>query len=259
MVLSRGIIKLSGYQAEGRRSEFVPLCLKYIMCLMAASAASVAWMKNYDSIYGYVWIAVAAVSLLLSIHLRTLLNYRIYRMSAEYLKRKRDSTHIKPTSVQLFGFGMTLLSVKCTVTALMLSPAALCLKFGLHSFSLSGERGQLMLMLGASFCLLLSGIIFAAVVSTHFDCAEYLFFSGKCTSAFSAIENSWVIMRGDCGDFIRLNASLIFRGIFMSSLCRINLSEKLTQACLDKRNADDLYCELRYTLINAECAAEFLH
>lgn len=256
MVLSRGIIKLSRHQAEGRRSEFAPLCLKYIMCIIAAAAAFAAWLKNYDNAYGYVFIAVSAVIFLLSIHLRTLLNYRIYRMSAGYLKRTSEINHTEPTGVQLFGLGITLLSVKAVVISLLLSPAALCLKFGLHSFSLSGERGQLMLMFGASLCLLLSGIIFAVIIPARFDCAEYLFFNGQCGSAFSALENSWIIMRGCCGDSIALGSRLIFRGMILSSLSRINLSARLAKN-LDKQSRGDLYFELSSrTDINSECAAQ---
>lgn len=256
---AHGIIKLSQHQAEGRRSELTALCLKYIVCTVGAIFLFVLWMKNYGTSRDTAYIAGAAVVFLMSVYLRTNLHYRTYRLSERYLKRTDDLIQAAPSRIQLFGFGMTLLSVKCTVSALMLSPAALCLRFGFHSFALSGERGQLLLMLGASICLLLGGIIFAAVISAHFDCAEYLFFSGKCMSAFSAVENSWVIMCGCCGDSITLGACLVFRGILMSPLCRINLSEKLTRVYLDNRHEDALYCELRYTSLNTEYAAEFIH
>lgn len=256
---ARGIIKLSRHQAEGRRSELAALCLKYIVCAAAAVFLFALWMKNYGTPRDTAYIAGAAVFFLMSVYLRTSLHYRIYRLSERYLKRADDLIESAPSGIQLFGFGMALLSVKCAVSALMISPAALCMKFGFHSFALSGERGQLTLMLGASVCLLIGGIIFAVVISAHFDCAEYLFFSGNCTSAFYAIENSWVIMRGNCGDSITLGARLVFRGILLSSLSKINLSAKLTKAFVDKRCADDLYFELKCTSINAECAAEFMH
>lgn len=256
MVLSRGIIRLSRHQAEGRRSEFAPLCLKYIMCIIAAATAFAAWLKNYNTAYGYALIAAAAVIFMLLIHLRTLLNYRIYRMSASYLKRSDEVSHTDPTGVQLFGFGITLLSVKAMVITILLSPAALCLKFALHSFSLSGERGQFMLMLGASFFLLLSGIIFSAIIPARFDCAEYLFFSGQCGSAFSALENSWMITRGCCGDRLMLNFRLIFCGFILSSLSRCNLSARLIKN-LDKRSRGDLYFEIDSRAeVNSEYAAQ---
>lgn len=259
MVLSRGIIKLSRHQAEGRRSEFAPLCLKYIMCIISAAAAFAVWLKNYNTAYGYMLIAAAAVIFLLSIYLRTLLDYRIYHMSASYLKRASDNEHAEPTGVQLFGFGIMLLSVKAVVILLLISPAVLCFKFGMHHFALSGERGQFMLMLGASLCLLLSGIIFAAIVPARFNCAEYLFFSGQCDSVFSALESSWIITRGSCGESLILQSRLILCGMILSTLSKINLSARLIKN-LDKGSRGDLYFELSgRTGDTPMCAAELMH
>ncbi len=231
MILSRGIIKLSRHQAVGRRSDFAALCLKYIICIIAVATAGATWIKNYNNAYGYVLIGATAVLFLLSIHLRTLLNYRIYRISAEYLKRKNENEYIEPTGVQLFGFGITLLSVKAVIMLLLLSPAVLCFRFGLHSYSLSGDRGQFMLMLGATFGLLLSGCIFCIIIPARFECADYLFFCGKCTSVFSALENSWIIMRGSSDKSVILNSRLILRGIILPPLCRINLAAKIIKEC----------------------------
>ena len=259
MVLSRGIIKLSRHQAEGRRSEFASLCLKYIMCIIAAAAAFAEWMKHHSTAYGYILIAAAAVIFLLSIYLRMRMNYRIYHMSACYLKRANEVPHIEPTGGQLFGFGITLLSVKAVLILLLLSPAAICFKFSLHHFALSGERGQFMLMLGASLCLLLSGIIFSAIVPARFDCAEYLFFSGQCGSAFYALENSWIITRGCCGEILTLKSRLFLCGMILSTLSKINLSARLIKN-LDKGSRGDLYFELSgRTGGNPKCAAQLIH
>lgn len=245
MGVSRGIIKLSHYQAEGKRNEFAVLCLKYIICAVAAAAIFVLWLRNYGNSKSRFLILGAAAAAALSIYFRTLLHHRMYKLSACYLKRKREILLTEPTGVQLFGCGITLLSLKCTVILLMLSPAAMCFYFGMHSFSLSGDREQFMLMIGASMCMIPSGIIFAAVLLVHFNCAEYLFFSGKCNSVFSALDTSWLIMDGNCSDGILLWFSLIIRGITLSSLSRINLAEKLTQEYLDKKLSAELYCELR--------------
>lgn len=245
MVVSRGIIKLSHYQAEGKRSEFAVLCLKYIICAVASAAMFVLWLRNYGEPKSTLLILGAVAAAVLMIYFRTLLHYRMYKLSACYLRRKCDILLTKPTGVQLFGCGITLLSLKCTVVLLMMSPAAMCFYFGMHSFSLSGERGQFMLMLGAAICMIPSGIIFAAMILVHFDCAEYLFFSGKCNSIFSALDTSWLIMEGNCGDDILLSFLLIARGMSICALSRINLAAKLTREYLDKKPSVELYCELR--------------
>lgn len=244
MGLSRGIIKLSHYQAEGKRSEFAALCFKYIVCTVTSVAIFVLWLRNYGNSNALALILASAVAVVLSIYFRTSLHYRMYGLSACYLRRKCDISLIKPTGVQLFGCGITLLALKCTVVLLMLSPAITCFYFGMRSFSMSGNRTLFMLMLGASICMIPSGIIFAAMILVHFDCAEYLFFSGECNSIFSALDTSWLIMEDNCGDGILLRFSLIARGIPICALSRINLAAKLTQVYLDKRHSAELYCEL---------------
>lgn len=245
MGTARGIIKLSHYQAEGRRSECAVLCLKYIICVVTAAAIFILWIKNYGNSNSSVFIFAAFFAAVLSIYFRTSLHYNVYRLSACYLRRKCDVHLLHPTGTQLFSGAIMLLALKCTVILFMLSPSAICLFWGMHSFSLSGEREHFILMLGASVCMFMSGIIFAAVIMARFDCAEYLFFSGKCNSVFSAVDTSWTITEGSSGDIILMKLCLIFRGISMASLSRINLSAKLAKAYFDKNSSNELCCELR--------------
>jgi hypothetical protein len=245
MAALRGIIKLSHYQAEGRHCEFAVLCLKYVICIVAAAAIFVLWLRNYGQTSDIVFIFGVIVAAILAIYLRTSLHYRMYSISARYLRRECDFSLIEPSSVQLFGCGIMLLSLKCVVIALMLSPAASCFYVAMHYFSLSGERELCMLMLGATLCMLVSGIIFAAIILAHFDCAEYLFFSGECNSIFAALDTSWQVMEGNCDGAILLGLSLTAQGIPTAALSRLNMSAKLTREYHDKNRSVELCCELR--------------
>lgn len=246
MNLSRGMIKLSYRQAESSPGNAAALCLKYIIAGGVAAAAFVLWLRNRDSGESAVSLGCSAVAALTAVYFRTSFVQRMYEITAQYLHTERESFSIKPNFAQICGFGTALLAVKCLIWFLLLLPAAFCLHIGMVSYSLSGEREQLLLMLNAALCLAAGGSLFAAIILARFGCAEYLFFSGQCGSVFAALDDSWLITRGE-GDqmLLMMNGLPRLCGLRLSALCRLNMAEKLTRDYFDKHVPSEFSITLR--------------
>ena len=245
MNLSRGMIKLSYRQAESAPSNAAALCLKYIIAVGVAAAAFVLWLRNRDGGESAAYLGCSAVAALTAVYFRTSFVQRMYEMTAQYLHTDGECFHGKPNVIQLFGFGTALLAVKCMVWLLLLLPAAFCLHIGMVSYSLSGEREQLLLMLNAALCLAAGGSLFAAIILARFGCAEYLFFSGQCGSVFAALDDSWLITRGEGGQMLLMSGLPNLCGMRLSALCRLNMAEKLTRNYLDKGVPSEFSITLR--------------
>lgn len=245
MNLSRGMIKLSYRQAESSPIHSAALCLKYITSMGVSAAAFVLWLRNHDGGESAAFLGCSAVAVLTAVYFRISFLQQMYEMTAQYLHTEREFSSVKPNVVQLFGFGTALLAVKCVVWLVMLLPAAFCLYTGIVSYALSGEREQLLLMLNAALCLAAGGSIFAAILLARLGCAEYLFFSGKCGSVFSALDDSWLITQGEGGQMLLMNGLPRLCGMRLSALCRLNMAEKLTQNYLDKGIPSEISFELR--------------
>lgn len=245
MNLSRGMIKLSYRQAESSPINSAALCLKYITAIGVAAAAFVLWLRNHRGSESVAYLGCSAVATLATVYFRTSFVQQMYEMTARYLHTEREISAVKPNVVQLFGFGTALLAVKSVVWLVMLLPAAFCLHTGMISYSLSGEREQLLLMLNAALCLVAGGSIFAAIILARLGCAEYLFFSGQCGSVLSALDDSWLITRGEGGQMLLMNGLPRLCGLRLSALCRLNMAEKLTLNYLGNGVPSELSFELR--------------
>ena len=228
MKLSRGMIKLSYCQAESAQIGYA-LCLKYILPAAVAAAAFVLWLRNSADGEGIVLLFCAAVAALAAIYLRTAFVRDMYSVAASFLRTEKEIPSMKPNIIETFGFGLSLMAIKCVVWLLLLLPAVCCLREGTLAYGLSGERGQLLLMLNAALCLTVSGSLTALMVTARFGCAEYLFFSGACGSVVSALDSSWLLTREWGGEMAAIRFLSRPHGATVAILSRLNLAAKLTR------------------------------
>ena len=247
MRLSRGMIKLSYCQAESSHINSAALCLKYIITIAVSAAAFVMWLRNYGGRGSASLLGCSALSALIAVYFRTSFMQKMYDVSARYLRSEHEISHIKPNPVQMFGFGSALLAVKCSIVVIMLMPAAFCLRTGAVFYSMSGRRAQFLLMINAALCLTVSGVIFAMITLSRLGCAEYLFFSGRCNSVFSALDCSWLVTCGEgseSGEALMIHLLPSLFGARIAALSRLNLSDKLTREYFAKKAPKELYVEL---------------
>lgn len=245
MGLSRGMIKLSYRQAESSSIHSSALCLKTITAAAVSAAIFVMWLRNPHGTEGAALLVCSAAAALMAVYFHTAFMQEMYEIAARYLRTEQECFHVKPNFVQLFGFGIAWLAVKCIVWSVMLLPAAFFLHTGAVSYSLSGEREQFMLMVIAALCLTVCGMIFAAILLARLGCVEYLFFSGECNSIFSALDCSWLITRGESGEMFLINWLPRLCGMRLSALSRLNIAEKLTRQYVHNFTPSELYFELK--------------
>ena len=238
-----GIIRLTYRQAESRRIKNAVLCLKYIFAL-AVTLACIWFCLTADGTPLKTATALcAAGAALTAVLLRGMLMREMYLLSESFLRTSSDGIVPAPGLIALLWGELAYLSVIWTVFAVMLSPAYFCLRFGIHYYSLSADRRGFMLLLAAAMLLAAGGAIFAAATTARLNCAEYLWLSGKCGGLPSALDSSWELTRGSCGDMLRLKVFSLFCGISVSALCKINFSQKLFRQ-KGLSSADGLYIEL---------------
>lgn len=225
-----GTIKLSYRQAENRRVRIAVLCLKYIASLTAMAAAFGYYIESAE---GYVQLAAAAcavVAILIAVCMRGILLRDMYLLSEGFLRNGTEDDLLRPGIPALLSGELVFLAALSTVIVLMLSPAYICLDFGIKYYSLSADRGGFMLLFFAALLLASGGMIFAIVIRARLGCAEYLRMSGQCPDMLSALDCSWELTRGDCGDILRLSllSALFAPGI--GHLCSMNYSQKLLRS-----------------------------
>lgn len=222
-----GIIRLTYRQAENRRVKSAVLCLKYILSL-AATFACVRFCLTADGTALQTAIALcASAAALIAVLFRGMMLREMYLLSQSFLRISDDGIVPTPGLFPLLFGELAYLSAIWTVFAVMLSPAYFCLRYGIHYYSLSADRRGFMLLLASSMLLTAGGTIFASVTAARLSCAEYLWMSGKCTGMPSALDSSWELTRGSCGDMLMLKSLSLFCGITVSARCKFNLSHKL--------------------------------
>lgn len=242
-----GIIKLSHIQAEGRRGKIAVLCLKYILSL-AVTAVFIAmiFLRNSPNPDVLPLLTVCVVlTAVLAAGLRGTLHREMYRISEEYLRCDDDGAIPLPSASQLLGGELACIAAGFTVMAIMLAPSYICLRTGIEYYALSSERRVFMLMLASAICLLLGGVIFAAVVNARLYCAEYLWLRGECSNMLSALDRSWEITRDEWGDILRLKLTTPFCGCALSALNKMNASQSIL-----RRNANHSTCELHIGILS---------
>ncbi len=222
-----GTIKLSYRQAEGRRFAIAVLCLKYIASLAAAAAAF--WLfAASDQGRADVALAFCAVAAaLIAVCMRGLMVREMYLLSVGFLREEDVRGLPRPGIPALLSGELAYLAAIATVCVFMLSPAFLCLRFGIQYYSLSADRGGLMLLFASAILLAAGGVIFAAVIRARLGCAEYLWLSGNCSYMLTALDSSWELTRGDCGDMLRLHGLSVFAAPGIACLCEMNYSQRL--------------------------------
>ena len=151
------------------------------------------------------------------------------------------------------SFELACLAAAWSVNFVLMSPAYICLRFGIRYYSLSAHRQGFMLLLAAASLLAAGGALFAAVIRSRLSCAEYLWLCGRCKGALSALDCSWYLSEGSCGDLLRLKwLSLLFAPA-LSHLCAMNFSQKLL-----RRNGMPSRNALRIELIRDIRGEQFL-
>ena len=229
-----GIIKLSYRQAEGQRLKDAVLCLKYILSMAAVFAFT--WLCLRESGKASILLAVvAAGAALIAVGLRGFIRREAYQMSVGYLRPQENEKLRIPGIPALLSGELVFLATVWTVNAVMMSPAFICLRYGIRYYSLSSDRNCCMLLLAAAFLLTAGGLIFSAVTSARMGCAEYLWFSGQCSDMLFALDCSWELTAGQCGDMLRLRWLSLFCDPLMTPLCEMNYSHRLM-----KRNETDV-------------------
>lgn len=222
-----GIIKLSYRQAEGRRMKHAVLCLKTILSLAAFGTFSLICLRESGSSIHIPLAVCAAATALISVCFRGMIRREAYLLSVGFLHTGGDGRLQAPDILSLLSAELVCLAAKWTVSAVMLSPACICLRFGIRYYSLSADRRGFMLLLAAALLLAAGGAIFAAVTRTRMCCAEYLWMSRECGGMLSAIDCSWELTSGSCGELLRLKCLSLFCGMSIASLCEMNFSKRL--------------------------------
>ncbi len=223
----RGWIKLAFRQAEGRYAEITALCLKYLTAAAVGSMMTVLWFHNGDTPYHGVTAVSAVGAAVLAVYFRTAARYRLYVISGQYLCSSEKVASPQPTIMQLLGFGLGYCAAVCSVWTLLLTPAVLCFYAGVDFYAMSGNRQQFMLLLCAFFCLLVGGLLTAAVTAARMGCAEYLYFSGECGTVMEALDLSRQITREDGGDLLTLSLLTAPCGMGIAAISRFNFSQTL--------------------------------
>ena len=222
-----GTIKLSYRQAEGRRFAIAVLCLKYIASLVAVAVAF--WLFAASD-HGCAAVALAFCTLaaaLIAVCMRGLMVREMYLLSERYLRSGEENRIPRPALTALVSGELVYLAVIRTVTVVMLSPAYVCLRYGLTYYSLSADRLGFVLLLSAAALLAAGGLLFDAAIGARLSCAEYLRLSGQCRDMLSALDTSWELSRGGCGDLLRLRFISLPCAPGLSHLCLINYSQRL--------------------------------
>ncbi len=223
----RGWMKLAFRQAEGRYAEITALCLKYLTAAATCAAMTVLWFHNGGTPYNWVTGACAGGAAVFAVYFRTAARYRLYAISDGFLRSQGEVDCPQPTVMQLLGFGLGYCAAVCSVWMLLLSPAVLCFYAGVDFYAMSGNRQQFMLLLCAFFCLLVSGLLTAAVTAARMGCAEYLYFSGECGTVMEALDLSRQLTREDSGDLLTLTLLAAPCGMGIAALSRFNFSQTL--------------------------------
>ncbi len=216
------IIKLSARQLEGSRFQAAVSRIKCAVCAAAVCGLSVQSVRNRGDSSAAIFAALAAVFLAAAVYYRSRMNYELWRTSEEYLGGKCSGSF----PVQLLGLEVLTLAVKCAVCAAFALPSAICLNIGVRAYDMSCRREALFLMMGAALFLLMAGVIFAAIVNSLPDAAEYLLLSGECLSPFVALNESFRIMSGCCGETLALKFRLIFRLGAVAPLSAMNFAAR---------------------------------
>lgn len=222
-----GIIKLSFRQAEGRRVNVAVLCLKYIASVCVAGAMTGLFLLSERTGVRAALMAACAAGLLLAVSMRGVLLREMYLLSERYLRSGEENRIPRPALTALVSGELVYLAVIRTVTVVMLSPAYVCLRYGLTYYSLSADRLGFVLLLSAAALLAAGGLLFDAAIGARLSCAEYLRLSGQCRDMLSALDTSWELSRGGCGDLLRLRFISLPCAPGLSHLCLINYSQRL--------------------------------
>lgn len=222
-----GIIRLTFRQAEGRRVKNAVLCLKYIFLLLATAVTVWLGLHAHGTTAKSVFVIGAVAAALITFLRRGILAREMCLLSESFLRTSEGETIPAPAFPALLSGEIVYLAAKWTVLTAMLTPAFLCLRYGIIYYSLSSDRRNFMLLLASSLLLAASGTIFAAVLSARLSCAEYLWISGRCAGMPSALECSWALTRGSGGEVLRLCFLSFFCGLTVSFLCKVRLSQKL--------------------------------
>ena len=248
-----GLIKLSYRQAEGRRINTVVLCLKYIASLFLAAALLLFSTGSPGFSQRAALTAAAAAAGLFAVCMRGILIREMYLTSEGFLRHGCRNPIPCPGIPATLSFELACLAAAWSVNFVLMSPAYICLRFGIRYYSLSAHRQGFMLLLAAASLLAAGGALFAAVIRSRLSCAEYLWLCGRCKGALSALDCSWYLSEGSCGDLLRLKwLSLLFAPA-LSHLCAMNFSQKLL-----RRNGMPSRNALRIELIRDIRGEQFL-
>ena len=222
-----GIIKLSYRQAEGRRLNVAVLCLKYILSLLLTAAVIILCLLSQRKSETVAFGTAAAASALISVFLRGRIQSEMCMVSSEFLCASQSADWHTPEIPAVVGGELVYIASIWTLFTVLLSPAYICLRFSVSYFSLSADRTGFMLLFAASALLASGGLIFAAVISTRLNCAEYLFFSGQCGTMPEAMTGSSELTGDSCGDLLRMRLLTFFCGTAICSLCHMNMASRL--------------------------------
>lgn len=170
---------------------------------------------------------LAVSAFLTAVCMRGILSREMYLLSVGYLTETKDGSIPRPGIPALMSAELVRLAAVWTVRAFMLAPAFVCFRFGARYYSLSADRDGLMLMTAAALLLAAGGVLFSAVIRSGLACAEYLWMHGECRDMLSALDGSWELTRGDCGDMLRLIYLSFFSAPGISGLCVMNFSHHL--------------------------------
>lgn len=224
---ARSVIKLSVYQAEGRRVTSTAHCL-FIIILTAILIYIL--YSNFDFylkfISSLIWITSA-------VYIRFERRYKCYNIFRNYLHTKNELEKYQPDKLQLFGFGLFMTALRAFVVFISFTPSIMCVYEGVRSYSMSGAKIKLISMLGASISFAASGIILAVLFLCCLSGAEYIYFSGIKYTPLSAAEYSIEVMSEVCGEYLSLCIISILHSGKVAELCKNNFISKRLANCID--------------------------
>ena len=145
-------------------------------------------------------------------------------------------TPVSAGRLTTFGWEIWLAVCQCGVVLMALAPAWLCLREGVSAYELGGDDETLLaLLVGAALCLAVSGVLIAGILTVRFACASYLLLSGRCTSAGTALTNSWYLTREYGGEMLKVCFLSHWYGAAIATLSCLNYAETLVRAYESER------------------------
>ncbi|MBQ4397467.1 MAG: hypothetical protein II828_08095 [Clostridia bacterium] len=249
MNLSRGMIALSRCQAESTSIPYA-LCLTYFLAASAATVALIQWMRGGGD--NPVWLMSAAAAGLTALYCRGTFVRELYNVTVHFLRTERLFTPVCAGRLKVFGWELSLAAFQCGVLLLTLAPAWLCLREGAAAYALGGDDETLLAhLVSAAFCLTVSGILTAWILTVRFSCAFYLLLSGRCDSPGTALTDSWRLTRKYGGELLTVCFLSHGQGAAIAILSRMNYADALMKAYESERKRQ-MESEWRVELVRDE-------